>query len=378
MIITGLIWHQYRVAFAKPFETAHGQLLFREGLLVKMVAADIEGWGEIAPLPDFGEGGTLADALALLQKMTPALAGLEIEQLLAGRLDTLIERASQELSVTNPNLKITGQVQSTLRFGLELAAYDILARAYGLPLAQYWGATLAPLEVNATIGTPDTAGAIRATRHLVEMGYRCVKLKVGMAGNEAAEISRVAAVRKALDSFSQPLRLRLDANEAWTVPQAIRLLKQMSCFDLELVEQPVSGADIAGLAAVRHATGLTIAADESVTSVGAAREIIAAHAAQVLVIKPSLVGGVQATRAIIKLTEATGLSNIITTALDTGVGIAGAFHLAQTLRRPTLACGLATAQLLTDTLVTNLPQIHDGRMLPSAAPGLGISVNGTD
>ncbi len=375
MIITKVGWKKYRVAFVKPFETAHGQLLFREGLLVKITAADLEGWGEIAPLPDFGEGGTVTDALVLLQKIAPALAGLEIEQLLAGALDTLIEQASQELAATNPNLNITGQVESTLRFGLELAAYDILARAHNLPLAQYWGATLAPLEVNATIGTPDIAGTVEATNRLVAAGYRCIKLKVGMASNEAAEIARVAAVRQVLDSFSQPLRLRLDANEAWTVPQAIRLLKQMARYDLELVEQPVPGADIAGLAAVRHATGLNIAADESVTSVRAAREIVAAHAAQVLVIKPSLVGGVQAACAIIKLAEAAGLRTLVTTALETGVGIAGAFHLAQTLRRPALACGLATAQLLKDTLVTNLPQIQNGLMLPSATPGLGIRVN---
>jgi len=374
MIITKVGWTKYRVAFTRPFETAHGLLLFREGLLVKMVAPGFEGWGEIAPLPDFGEGGTVMDALALLQKIVPALAGLEVEQLLAGTLDALIEQASQELSALSPDLKITGQVQSTLRFGLELAAYDILARACNLPLAEYWGVTLAPLEVNATIGTPDLAETVGATRHLVEAGYKCIKLKVGITANETAEIARVAAVRQVLDSFSQPLRLRLDANEAWTVPQAIRLLKQMVCCNLELVEQPVAGVNIAGLAQVRHATGLTIAADESVVSVEAAREIIAAQAAQVLVIKPSLVGGVQAARAIIKLVEAAGLRGLVTTALDTGVGIAGAFQLALTLRRPPLACGLATAQLLTDTLVTNLPQIQNGWMLPLSAPGLGIEV----
>jgi o-succinylbenzoate synthase len=383
--INTLTINPYRIPFVKPFETAHGQMLFREGALLKVEATTpqessklnlpLTGWGEAAPLPDFGEGGTLTETLILLNQIKLYLPNTTIEELLAGKLEFIIGEATASLLQKQPNLKFSQQVSSVVRFGLELAFFDILAQAQQQPLAVFWGATLAPLPVNATIGTPSLDGAVESATRLAQAGFECFKLKVGVASTAATEIARVAAVRQALDKIGQGLRLRLDANEAWSVPQAISLLQQLSQYDLELVEQPVSASDMAGLAQVRYATGLKIAADEAITSLSAGQKIIQSQAADVLVIKPAFVGGIQATRQLIQLAETAGLQVLITSTLDTGVGIAAALHLALLLKRPPLACGLATTTLLENTLTEITPPIQNGLMFPSGEIGLGLKIS---
>ena len=92
--------------------------------------------------------------------------------------------------------------------------------------------------------------AVQAARHAIESGFRTVKLKVGISASTAAEVARVAAVREAIGS--EP-RLRLDANGAWTVAQAIEVIDALAQFDIELIEQPVAPENLAGLAEVRRA-----------------------------------------------------------------------------------------------------------------------------
>lgn len=368
---------RYKVPFKKPFATAHGQMLFREGLLVRLEWQNLEGWGEIAPLPDFGEGGDVANALILLRNIAPRLNKVTPEEILGGWLEKKLTTAVTELQA-QPNLNITGQIVSVVRFGLELAAWDLLGKATNKSLAELWGATPSPIPVNGTIGLPDIGTAMEAAENLGNAGFRCIKLKVGVCQNETTELARVIGVRQALgnvETSGEKMRLRLDANEAWTVPQAIRLLKQMAFCDIELVEQPIPADDLTGLAQVQREVDVPIAADEAVTSLAAAQKIIDAKAAQVLVIKPSLVGGIEASRQIIELAKVSGLQAIVTTSLDTGVGIAAALQLAQLLTRPTLACGLATAGLLENTLVTNPPLVQNGLMYPLDKPGLGVEID---
>src|SRR5262249_50094055 len=155
----------------------------------------------------------------------------------------------------------------------------------------------------------------------------------------AAELARIAAIRATLGA---DVRLRIDANAAWDVPEAIAIIRAAERYQLELVEQPV--ADLAGMAQVRAASPTPIAADESVGGPPHATKVIAAGAADVLVIKPMMAGGLRRARAIIVQAQLAGLQALVTTTIDAGVGVAAALHLAATLP-PQLACGLATGPL---------------------------------
>jgi o-succinylbenzoate synthase len=210
-----------------------------------------------------------------------------------------------------------------------------------------------------------------AAREAVDAGFRCIKLKVGIAGSESSEIDRIGAVR---GGIGPDVRLRLDANEAWGVDESVRILRAVERFDLDLVEQPVDRRDLAGMARVRRAVGTPIAADEAAIGLAPAGEVIANGAADVLVIKPMLAGGWRAARRIVEEANRAGLGAFVTTTLDSGIGVAAAAHLAATLPSPLPPCGLATGPLLADDLIDSPLPIVQGAMRVSPRPGLGVDL----
>jgi L-alanine-DL-glutamate epimerase-like enolase superfamily enzyme len=171
------------------------------------------------------------------------------------------------------------------------------------------------------------------------------------------------------------MKLRLDANGAWGVEQAIRTIQALAACGLEFVEQPVRPGDLKSMRRVREAVGTPIAADEDITDLDAARRVLQLGAAQILVLKPMVVGGLRPARKIVELAQAAGAAVVVTTTLDTGVGAAAALHLATTLPPSSLACGLATGDLLVNDLLLRPLAVSDGRMQLPEGAGLGIELD---
>lgn len=358
MNVRELRWARYRVPFAADFTTAHGQMAAREGLILWLETdAGVTGLGEAAPLPEFG-GGSVVDVERLLESLGPSLIGTPLADLPT----TLADLAGRSGG-------------AALACGLDTAALDALGRAAGVPIANLLaaGAVAPAVPVNATVGVADTTSAVEAAQRAVAAGFGTVKLKVGVAASADAEVERVAAVRSAI---GPGVRLRLDANGAWTPAEAIATLRRLAAFDLELVEQPVAADDLAGLAQVRRAVAeVPIAADEAAVSVEAIRAIAQQEAADVVMVKPMVLGGLRAARAIIDEAAAAGMAAIVTSTVDTGIGVAAALHLAATLPAPLPACGLATGALLaTDLLERPLPR-EDGHMALPLGAGLGVALD---
>lgn len=359
MSIRGLRWSPYRIPLTGEFTTAHGRTAAREGLILWLETdAGVTGLGEAAPLAELG-GGSVHDAAALLAELARRLIGIDCED--------LPELLDSELTARPGGAAVA--------CGLDTAALDALARGRGVPLARLLVDDAAGVvPVNATVATPSVDGAVAAARRAVEAGFGTVKLKVAVVGSPAAEEERVAAVRAAI---GRGVRLRLDANGAWTPEEAFAALRRLVRYDLELVEQPVPAADLAGLARVRRAVDVPIAADEAATTLDAVRRIIATGAADAIVVKPMVAGGLRPARRIIEEAVDAGLRVVVTTTIDAGVGVAAALHLAATLPRPIPACGLATAGLLVTDLLARPPRVEQGTMPLPAAPGLGVGLDAT-
>lgn len=167
-----------------------------------------------------------------------------------------------------------------------------------------------------------------------------VKIKVAEAGQSMSEdAARVGAVRHLLPDA----KIRVDANGGWGVDQAISALRMLSVFGLEYAEQPV--ATIAEMAAVRKALSGTvlIAADESVRKATDPLAVARAGAADLLVVKAAPLGGVR--RALEIVAEA-GLPAVVSSALDSSVGISTGLALAAALPELPFACGLGTVSLM--------------------------------
>ncbi|MFK4808280.1 o-succinylbenzoate synthase [Microbacterium sp. ZW CA_36] len=195
--------------------------------------------------------------------------------------------------------------------------------------------------VNATVPAV-AAAAVPAVLARFD-GCRTAKVKVAEAGQVLADdVARVRAVREAMGPEG---RVRIDANGAWNVDEAERALHALAEFDLEYAEQPCASVD--ELAELRRRVkymGIPIAADESVRRAADPLAVARAGAADLLVVKAQPLGGVR--RALEIVAEA-GLPAVVSSALDTSVGLSMGVALAAALPELDYDCGLGTASLFT-------------------------------
>ena len=192
-------------------------------------------------------------------------------------------------------------------------------------------------------------------------GCTTAKVKVAQVGQHLRDdVDRVAAVREALGRDG---RVRVDANGAWSVDDAVRALTALAGYDLEYAEQPC--ASVEELIAVRRALAragvdVPVAADESVRRADDPLRVARLGAADVVVLKTAPLGGVAPALAV---AESCGLPVVVSSALDTSVGIRAGVALAAALPALPYACGLATVGLLAAD-VTAAPMVAVDGHLP--------------
>jgi O-succinylbenzoate synthase len=218
------------------------------------------------------------------------------------------------------------------------------------------------VPVNVTV---PAVGPERAYQIVAASGCRTAKVKVAERGQDSREdIERVAAVRDALDAAGAGGRIRVDANGGWSVDEAARMLRLLAAYSLEYAEQPCATLD--ELAALRRLTDLPVAADESIRKAEDPLRVRAAGAADIVMIKVQPLGGV---RAALRVAEACGLPAVVSSAVDSSVGLAAGVALAAALPELPYACGLATMSLLAGD-VTADPLAESGGMLPVRRPAV--------
>jgi o-succinylbenzoate synthase len=213
------------------------------------------------------------------------------------------------------------------------------------------------IPVNATVPavTPDRVAETIARFP----GATTVKVKVAEPGQTLADdLERVAAVRDVLGAAGS---IRVDANGGWSLGQARDALRRLSAYGLDYAEQPC--ATVEELAALRRAlaadwTDVRIAADESVRKAEDPLRVRDLEAADIIVVKVSPLGGV---RAALRVVEECGLPAVVSSALDTSVGIAAGVALAAALPELRYACGLGTVALLEGDVTTDplLPRLGE-------------------
>lgn len=361
----------YRLRFRSPFRTAFGVLVERAGILVAVSGPDGPvGWGEAAPLPGFG-GEAIARSptvLRLLADEAPSWPPLDSPPEIAALL--------LDLEARFPDAPCA-------RAAIEQALADRAARLAGLPLWRWLRRAWSPADdaeavdavvaVNATVGAEDPSAAAEQALAAVAAGYRTLKVKLD--GAPERDAARMAAVRAAV---GPGVALRADANGAWDEALAERMLGALAPLGLEYVEQPLpTGQSTEAVSACAQAMfrlrrlGVPLAADEILLAPGGPEAVLESGAAEVLILKPHLLGGLSAAARLATAGRAAGLDVVVTSAMDAAVGRMGATHLAAALalRR---ACGLATGALLAED-VAESPRELDGCIpLPSGA-GLGLT-----
>lgn len=229
-----------------------------------------------------------------------------------------------------------------------------------------------PVNVTVPACPPEEAHRI-----VLAGGCRTAKVKVAERGQTLADdLARVEAVRDALDTALDTVpgaagrergRIRVDANGGWSVDEAVRAtaLLDRAAGGLEYVEQP--SASVEELAAVRRRVDVPVAADESIRRAADPYRVRDLEAADIAVLKVQPLGGVA---ACLRIAEDIGLPVVVSSAVESSVGIAAGLALAAALPDLPHACGLATVQLLTADVVADPLLPVDGVLPVVPAPGL--------
>ncbi|WP_372490955.1 o-succinylbenzoate synthase [Actinomadura terrae] len=197
------------------------------------------------------------------------------------------------------------------------------------------------VPVNVTI---PAVGPERAFEMAKVSGCGTAKVKVAERGRpDGEDLARVEAVR---DAMGPDGRVRVDANGGWDVERAVRMIRALDRWELEYAEQPCATLEELGL--VRRRVDVPIAADESIRRAEDPLKVRAAGAADIAVLKAQPLGGV---REALRVAEACGLPVVVSSAVETSVGLAAGVALAAALPELRFACGLATLSLLEGDVV---------------------------
>jgi len=346
-----------RLPLRAPLTTAHGAVTQREGALFELEEErGVRGCGEALPLPGFGLE-TPAQAVRALEELARELLGRRMESP-AALLD-----AGECATAGAP----------AARAALDMAVHDLAARTQGVSLAQWLASQTgtkphARIPVSALVAAADAEAAAAEAHERLGQGFRTLKLKLGPSDFER-DLARVAAVRAAAGGT---VALRLDANGAWKEADTLPRLRELARFGIEFLEQPVAAQDVEALARLRAAAPFPIAADEAVQSEAHAEALLAARAADLLVLKPAAVGGLRAACRIAARARNAGIPLVVTCFLDSALGRTAALHLAASLPGAPRAAGLATGELLAEDLAAS-PPLAEGSLAPPQAPGLGVA-----
>ena len=315
--------------YHSPIVTAHGTVEDRWTVLLTLVDEDGNiGMGEAAPLAGF-----TSDTVEAAES---ALRGW----------------AADETDDGNPPASVTA------RAAIDSALLDLGARIAGTTVHRL----LAPespdrLAVSALATGGSPAAIATSAAAAVAAGHATVKVKVGTHGVHG-DVDRVSAVRSRI---GPDVRLRLDANGAWGVGEALRHLDRLAAFDIEFVEEPVAGLD--DLAEVRLSSPIPTAVDESARTVDDVSRAVEMGAADLVVLKPSAIGGpLEAARAA-AIVRSAGLDVVVTSLMEGSVGIRAAAHLASAIGALNPAPGLATASLLAVDVDTPCLPVHGELLL---------------
>ncbi len=237
----------------------------------------------------------------------------------------------------------------------------------GRPLYRLLGGYRDRIETDITIGIKKPVDMAISAKRALEQGFQIIKIKVGTKPLE--DIERVRRVREAV---GEKIRMRVDANQAWSVRQAVETIEKIEKFNPEFIEQPVNAADLKGLAAVARKVEVPIMADESMHTPADALRLVKENAADMFIIKLMKSSGIHEARKIAAIADGAGIPCMVGCMAESTVGITGALHFVlanRIIQYADLDCDLLLAEK-----AVNLggARISNGVREPNLASGLGI------
>ena len=310
MKITDVRIGKISVPLRVPFKTALRTVNSVEDVIVEIhTDTGAVGYGEAPPTGAVTGDTTGAIIGALKDHIIKTIAGRDVDE-----FEDLLQ-AVQKCVVKNTSAKAA----------VDIALWDLYGQLYKIPVYKMMGGARKSIVTDITISVNDPEEMARDAVNAIERGYDCLKVKVG--ANPALDVARLEAVRKAVGPDTC---IRIDANQAWSPKEAVRILNNMQekGLDIEFVEQPVKAHDFEGMKYVTERSYVPVLADESVFSPEDAMKIMQMGAADLVNIKLMKCGGLYNALKIASAAEVYGVECMIGCMLEAKVSVNAAVHLA--------------------------------------------------
>ncbi len=358
MKITDVRIGKISVPLRVPFKTALRSVSSVEDIIVEIhTDTGHVGYGEAPPTGAITGDTTGAIIGALKDHIIKTIVGRDVDD-----FENLLQ-ALNKCIVKNTSAKAA----------VDMALYDLYGQLYNIPVHRMLGGSRRKITTDITISVNDPEEMARDTINAIERGYDTLKIKVGV--NPELDIARLTAVREA--AGPDPL-IRIDANQAWTPKQAVRLLNQMQerGLNIEFVEQPVPGHDFEGLKFVTERSYVPVMADESVFSTEDAVKIMQMGAADLINIKLMKCGGLYQALKIASAAEVYGVECMIGCMLEAKISVNAAVHLA-CAKNIITKIDLDGPVLCSEDPIIGGAVFNEKEITVSDDPGLGIhGING--
>jgi muconate cycloisomerase len=344
------------IPMLKPIKMAGVELKSADNVLIRVETDDgAIGWGEAASAPTM-TGETVEGMMAAARYLVPYLLGSGLSDISA------ISRRMDRALYGNYGIKSA----------IEIALHDALGKAEGKPVFELLGGKRRdrmPMLRMIAANNPE-ADVIEAKRAKSE-GYVAFKVKVG-TGDPLTDAGRTRRVCEALNG---DVLISADANQGYSVDEALAFVRALEGSGLDFFEQPVMGDDLTGMARVAANTDIAIGCDEGVHRPDDLRRHHEAGAACGGSLKAVKLGGLKAVCEAALLCEELGMKvNLAGKMSESGIATAAVLHLAAAV--PTLDWGVSpTSPYLTEDVLSHPLRFAEGHAYVPTGPGLGIEVD---
>ena len=302
MEIISVKWIPLSIPLKKPFKIALGTTTSYSGFILKICTSKACGFGEAVPSPKI-TGDNMESIEKAFRIFKPLLLREE-----ACKIGRIMEKI---------NDVIPGNTAA--KAAVDMALYDLLGNLLRLRVTDILGGEMEKIETSLTIGITSIKDAVKQAIKLTDMGAKIIKVKIGLNPDE--DVERIRLIREVTDA-----RIRVDANQGYSLNQAIRVLKAMEKYDIEFAEQPLPKDRIDDLKTLREKVGIPIIADESVHNAKDVLKLI--DRVDGINIKLMKSGGIYEGIRMASIAKAAGMKIMVGCMVETKLGIAAGQNFA--------------------------------------------------
>lgn len=307
MRITDIKFKEMPIKLYEPFRVSFAQIDRCDNVLVQITTDEgITGYGEAAPLA-FVTGETTESVQSILRLLRPGLIG----------------KNPLALECIHQMMGTVGSGNTSAKCAIDLALYDIIGKRMGKPVYQLLGGDNPFVQNDMTIGIASAEVMAQKALEAFHQGFRILKIKAGIHPEE--DIEALRQIRKVLGN---QVRLRVDANQGYSISQAIGVLEPFRDLGVEAIEQCLPDWDMEGAAYVRDkARGIKLMLDESIHGPRDAARACQLKAADILNIKLMKSGGLYYAQQISALADAFGLECMVGCMMETRLSLTAGLSL---------------------------------------------------